>query len=149
MCFVCLVCLVCVLSVCVCVCVLSVCVCVCVCLVCVLSVCVLSVCVCVSLRCTNHANTIRVSHTSQKSPCLSQKSTPNTISLSYSTTALFHPTNPHMTKITFDFPLRNSEFYFLFSVALHWFLFSVCPLMKPPQNLSKITLPQIWKSKQL
>ena len=82
--------------------------CVCVCLVCVFSVCV---CVCISLRCANHANTIRVSHASQKmhashkNPCLTQKSMPNTISLSYSTTVLFCRTNPRMTKTTFDFPL--------------------------------------------
>ena len=39
---------------------------------------------------------------------------PNTISLSYSTTMLFCPTNLLVTKTTFDLQLRNSEFYFLF-----------------------------------
>ena len=119
------------------------CVCVCAC-VCVFSVCVCLVCVCVcvcisiSLRYANrtntiHANTICVNHASQKrNPRFTTKSTPNTISLSYSTIMLFCPTNPHTAKTTFDFPLRNSEFYFLFSVAPHRFLFSVCPVTKPP-----------------
>ena len=40
-----------------------------------------------------------------------------------------------MTKITFDFLLRISELYFLFSVEPNRFPLSVCPLMKPPQNL--------------
>ena len=65
------------------------------------------------------------------------KSTPNTISLPYSTTALSYPTNLRET-ITFDFQLRIFEFYFLFSATPTGFLLSVCPLMKPQQNLSQI-----------
>ena len=72
------------------------------------------VCVCVQIRYANRINTIRVSHASRKNPHFTPKSTPNTISLSYSTTVLFCPTNPCTKKITFSFPLRNSEFYFLF-----------------------------------
>ena len=58
-----------------------------------------------------------------------------------------------VTKITFDFLLRISEFYFLFSAPPppppphhhhhhhHGFLLSVCPLTKPPRNLSKNNSP--------
>ena len=42
---------------------------------------------------------------------------PNTISLFYSTTMLFCPTNLLTTKITSDFLLQHSEFYFLFPVT--------------------------------
>ena len=78
---------------------------------------------------------IRAIHASRKTLHFTPKSTPNTISLTYSTTVLFRPTNPCATKITFDFLLQISEFYFLFSVEPHGFPLSVCPLMKPPQNL--------------
>ena len=134
---------VCVGLVCVCVCLVWLCVCYCVCvIVCVLGcvlgcVCVL-VCVCVSSKDT--LITIMLA----SYPCLmpktrfTLKSTPNTISLPYSTTALFCPTNPCAKKSTFDFLLRISDFYFLFSATPTGFLFSVCPLTKPPRNLSQI-----------
>ena len=54
---------------------------------------------------------------------------------------LFCPTNLRTTKTTFDFLLRNSDFYFLFSVTPHGFLLSVCPLTKPLRNLSKNNSP--------
>ena len=124
----------------VCVCVFCVCVCVCVCVYCV-CVCVFSVCVCVCvyvrifLGYVNHA-TPSVLFTPHKNNLhFTPKSTPNTISLAYSTTVLFRPSNPCATKITFEFLLRISEFYFLFSVEPHGFPLSVCPLMKPPRNL--------------
>ena len=121
-------------SVCVCVCLclclcVRVCVCVCLCLCLCVCVCVclclcLCVCVCVSSkRYANRTNTIRVSHASRKNPCFTPKSTPNKISLSYSTTALFCPTNLCATKITFNFPFRNSEFYFLFLLPPMGFYF--------------------------
>ena len=47
---------------------------------------------------------------------------PNTISPSYSNTALFCPTNPHAKKMTFEFLLRFSVFYFLFSATTTGFL---------------------------
>ena len=92
-------------------------------------------------RYANHTTTTHVSHASQKNPCFTTKSTPNTIYLSYSTTVLFCPTNLCATKTTFDFLLRNSELFFLFSVTPHGFLLSVCPLTKPPRNLSKNNSP--------
>ena len=87
------------------------------------------VCVCVYPCHANHAN-----HATQivLVMCLAHKSMPNTISLSYSTTMLFCPTNPPMTKTTFDFLFQNSEFYFHFSVTPPWVSISVCPLTKPP-----------------
>ena len=116
LCLVCLVC-VCVLSVCVCVCVLSVCVCVLSVCVCVLSVCLcVCLCVCVSLQDTLIMQTLSIYSRLTKKPRFTTKSTPNTISLSYSTSVLFCPTDLHATKITFDFLLRISEFYFLNSI---------------------------------
>ena len=136
--------------------VFSVCLCVCV---CVFSVCV---CLCISkdtlimlVLVTTHATHA----TLNKITCLTQKSMPNTISLSYSTTMLFRPTNPCAKKLPskFYFEFLYSIFFFLPPPpppppppphpTPHGFLFSVCLLMKPPQNLSK-TLPQIQKSKQ-
>ena len=50
------------------------------------------------------------------------KFTPNTISQPYSNTALFCPTNPRAKKVTFEFRLRLSVFYFLFSATPTGFL---------------------------
>ena len=44
------------------------------------------------------------------------------------------PNQPEHEKITFDFLLRNSEFYFLSSAIPHGFLFSVCLLTKPQNS---------------
>ena len=47
---------------------------------------------------------------------------PNTISQPYSNTALFCPTNLRAKKVTFEFLLRLSVFYFLFSAIPTGFL---------------------------
>ena len=47
---------------------------------------------------------------------------PNTISQPYSNTALFCPTNPRVKKVTFEYLLRLSVFYFLFSAIPTGFL---------------------------
>ena len=117
---------------CVCVCVFSVCV-------CVFSVCVcVCVCVCVYLyifkRYFIHDRTTELIAIHVKTRFTS-KSTPNTKSLTYTTTALFSLPTRARQKIIFDFLLQISVFDFLFSVEPHGFPLSVCPLMKPPRNL--------------
>ena len=129
---------VCVCAYCVCVCVLSVCVCVCV---CVFSVCVcvcMCVCVCVSSKDTLITTMLASYQCLTTKTRFTLKSTPNTISLPYRTTALSCPTNPRTQKLlsTFDFKFLNSIFFF--SATPTGFLFSVCPLTKPPRNLSQI-----------
>ena len=60
--------------------------------------------------------TTRATHaTLNKITRLTQKSTPNTISLSYSTTTLFRPTNPCAKKLP-------SKFYFEFLYSIFFFL---------------------------
>ena len=53
---------------------------------------------------------------------------PNTISQPYSNTALFCPTNPRVKKVTFEFLLRLSVFYFLFSAIPTGFLTFCLPV---------------------
>ena len=50
------------------------------------------------------------------------KFTPNTIPQPYSNTTLFCTTNPRAKNVTFDFLLRFSVFYFLFSATPTGFL---------------------------
>ena len=69
--------------------------------------------------------------TLNKITCLTQKSTPNTISLSYSTTMLFRPTNPCAKKLP-------SKFYFEFLYSIFFFL---PPTHPPPPWVSIFCLP--------
>ena len=69
--------------------------------------------------------------TLNKITCLTQKSTPNTISLSYSTTMLFRPTNPCAKKLP-------SKFYFEFLYSIFFFL---PPPPPPPPWVSIFCLP--------
>ena len=80
------------------------------------------VCVCVLIAPT-------LAHYSRLMPknTLHIKFTPNTISQSYSNTALFCPSNPCAKKVTFEFRLRLSVFYFLFSATPTGFLISCLP----------------------
>ena len=74
---------------------------------------------------------------------------PYTISLSYSATVLFCHTNPHAKKITFNFLLRNSEFYFLFLSPPMGFYFclpadeAMAEFRQPLQVQSHLEMPGI------
>ena len=108
----CFTCLRCMFSVCVCVCVFSVCVCLCI------SKDTLIMLVLVTTHAT-HAALNKITR-------LTQKSTPNTISLSYSTTTLFRPTNPCAKKLPpkFYFEFLYSIFFFLPPPMGFYFLFA-------------------------
>ena len=106
------------------------CVCVlCVCFVCVFSVCV-CVCVCVFNRYFNHTNTISIFTPNSKKHASHKNLHPTQFPKSYSNTALFRPTNPRMKKVTFEFLLRLSVFYFLFSAIPTGFLTFCLPAVE-------------------
>ena len=58
------------------------------------------------------------------------------------------PTNPRPEKITFEFLLRFSEFYFLFSATPTGFLIFCLPADEAMAKSVTNTLPQIRRSKQ-
>ena len=78
-------------------------------------------CVCVSLKDTLITPSLAI-HASGQKTHFTSKFTPNTISQPYSNTALFCPTNLRAKKVTFEFLLRFSVFYFLFSATPTGFL---------------------------
>ena len=83
----------------------------------------------------------------EKSELVAPPTTPSTISFSYITTTLFHPTNLYMTQINFYFhsEILYSQFFFLSSP---WISGSCLPADEATEKAVTKTLPQIWKSKQ-
>ena len=90
----------------------------------------LCLCVCVSFTDLLITPSLAIHSRLPPKTHFTSKFMPNTISQPYSNTALFCPTNPRVRKVTFEFQLRFSVFYFLFSATPTGFLTFCLPADK-------------------